>query len=90
MHWLIDYLYCGSVSPAGEECSGWPGTLSLMILEMTAKLPLPRDTFYSINYKNNIAGACSWMSPENPIFSLRRWMIGTQRDTRGAHERKTV
>lgn len=74
---LTGYLSHGPVSPAGEECTGQPGTLSLTLSEVAAQVPLPRDTFYSINYKNNIAGAWWWLSAANPICRLGSWVIGT-------------
>lgn len=54
-----------------------PSPRSLML----PHLPLPRETFYSINHKNNTAGTRSWVSPENPILRLNLWI-------RGAEERK--
>lgn len=67
---------------AGKECAGWPATPSLMLLGVVAKLPFPRETSCSSNYKNHIAGAWSWMSPANSICRLssrsRKWALRAQ------------
>lgn len=68
------------VSPTGEECVGWPGILPLTLSKVAAKLLLLRETFYSTNHKNNIAGACSWVSPANPIFRLSPWIKGGKKE----------
>ena len=41
-----------------------------MFPELAAKLLLPRETFYSINHKNNIAGASPWVSWQIPFSGL--------------------
>lgn len=68
--------------PAGEECAGRPATPSLMLLGVVAKLPFPRETSCSSNYKNHIAGAWSWISPANSICRLssrsRQWALRAQ------------
>lgn len=67
---LIDYLHPGRSQLRRTGARRGPATLSLMFPELAAKLLLPRETFYSINHKNNIAGASPWVSWQIPFSGL--------------------
>ena len=67
---LIDYLHPGCSQLRRTGAHRGPATLSLVFPELAAKLLLPRETFYSINHKNNIAGASPWVSWQIPFSGL--------------------
>lgn len=81
-------LFLAAGSPVGKTCAWRPGTLALTFLDVAAKLPASRETFYSINHKNNVAGACSWISPANPIVRLSPRIKGTKTKKEEEEKRK--